>query len=427
MKDIKDLFYQIKDTSSLIVKKSIIKENEDNKLFLKAIKFLLDPNVITGINKKKIDKKVNCDGEIVGDFSELIDYLIANNTGTDENIATVRLFLLNCSDKDVGFYKDIITKSFRLGCNVKLVNSAIPGLIPVWNVQLGSAYDKLKLKDGERFYLSRKLNGCRASYYHDNLISRQGKHFNGMGHILHEIHQLEKDLGESGWFIDGELIRKNIDNVSDGENFRIGTGIINSDAHSKEEIKFVIFDMFKSKDIRSGESLEKYSIRKDRLNKIRRLLFDKGYHHLEIVEMVYEGTDQSVIMHFLDEAVKNDWEGLMLNKDATYKCKRTSDLIKIKKFYSMDLPIVDVVEGTGKYHGMLGAFVLQYKDGTVNVGSGFNDEQRKELWEKRRELINRVVEVKYKEITKDKNSGIESLQFPIFIQIRENGKSISYD
>ena len=114
----------------------------------------------------------------------------------------------------------------------------------------------------------------------------------------------------------------------------------------------------------------------------------------------------------------------MLNKDATYKCKRTSDLIKIKKFYSMDLPIVDVVEGTGKYHGMLGAFVLQYKDGTVNVGSGFNDEQRKELWEKRRELINRVVEVKYKEITKDKNSGIESLQFPIFIQIRENGSPL---
>ena len=307
LKDIKDLFYQIKDTSSLIVKKSIIKENEDNKLFLKVIKFLLDPNVITGINKKKIDKKVNCDGEIVGDFSELIDYLIDNNTGTDENIATVRLFLSNCSDKDVGFYKDIITKSFRLGCNVKLVNSAIPGLIPVWNVQLGSAYDKLKLKDGERFYLSRKLNGCRASYYHDKLISRQGKQFNGMGHILHEIHQLEKDLGESGWFIDGELIRKNIDNVSDGENFRIGMGIINSDAHSKEEIKFVIFDMFKSKDIRSGESLEKYSIRKDRLNKIRKLLFDKGYHHLEIVEMIYEGTDQSMIMHFLDEAVKNDW------------------------------------------------------------------------------------------------------------------------
>lgn len=49
------------------------------------------------------------------------------------------------------------------------------------------------------------------------------------------------------------------------------------------------------------------------------------------------------------------------------------------------------------------------------------------LWEKRSELIGRIVEVKYKEITKDKKNGLESLQFPIFTQVREIGKSISYD
>lgn len=427
MEEVIKIFEQIKSTSSITSKKSIINSYRNNELFLKVLKFLIDPSCITGISKKKIDKVVKCEGKIVEDFSELIDYLSENNTGCDRDIATAQIFLTNVPGDHILFYKDLITKSYRLGCNAKLINSVIPGLIPVWNVHLGSSCEKLRLKDGEWFSLSQKLNGCRASYYHDSLISRQGKRFNGMGHIVCEIHQLEKELNNMNLFLDGELIRKNVDHVSDNENFRIGTGIINSDAAVKGEIKFVIFDMFDANEIRFGESSEKYSVRRARLNDLRRILFEKHFENLEVVEMVYEGTDQSVIMHFLDKAIKEDWEGLMLNKDATYKCKRTTDLIKIKKFYSMDLPVIDVVEGDGRLRGTLGALIVRYKNNTVNVGSGFNDEQRRALWEKRSELIGRIVEVKYKEITKDKKNGLESLQFPIFTQVREIGKSISYD
>ena len=42
----------------------------------------------------------------------------------------------------------------------KGANKAIEGLIDTWEVQLGSGYDKLKLKDGEKFYISQKMNGC---------------------------------------------------------------------------------------------------------------------------------------------------------------------------------------------------------------------------------------------------------------------------
>ena len=83
------------------------------------------------------------------------------------------------------------------------------------------------------------MNGNRSSFYKGKLISRQGKEFTGMQHIISDLEQLG-----IGWFYDGELIRKNFDNLPDGENFRIGTGIINSDAETKDEIKFVIFDYF---------------------------------------------------------------------------------------------------------------------------------------------------------------------------------------
>lgn len=215
--------------------------------------------------------------------------------------------------------------------------------------------------------------------------------------------------------------------MSDGENFRIGTGIINSDVESKEEIRFVIFDYFPDYEVITGQSFAKYRVRREMLNSLRETIKEKSLHNIEIVTMVYEGTDQSQIMKWLDYAVNNGWEGLMLNKDATYKCKRTTDLIKIKKFYTMDLPVIDVLEGDGRLKGTLGSLVVQYKNNKVNVGSGFDDETRKLFWNEKDSLVGRVIEVKYKEITKDKKTGLESLQFPIFIQLRESGKCISYD
>ena len=93
----------------------------------------------------------------------------------------------------------------------------------------------------------------------------------------------------------------------------------------------------------------------------------------------------------------------------------------------MDLPVVAVVEGEGRLKGTLGALVVQYKENTVNVGSGFDDATRRSLWNQRDELIGRIMEVKYKEISKDKKTGLESLQFPIYMGMREYGKCISYD
>jgi len=422
------LFKQIQETNSLNEKKAIISANKNNELFKKCLRFLLDGNIITGISTKKINKRVSPSSELApyylcvnSTFEDIMNYLEKNNTGRDDDIYEIQTFLFG-HEEDREFYEQMITKSFRLGIDSKTVNKCIPGLIPSWEVQLGSSYEKLKLKDGEWFSLSQKMNGNRASLYQGKLISRQGKEFTGMQHIISDLEQLGV-----GWFYDGELIRKNIDNISDGENFRIGTGIINSDAAIKKEIKFVIFDYFPEDEVLTGKSSATYKIRRNMLNELRNVIKEKDLQNIEIVTMVYEGTDQSEIMKWLDYAVGKGWEGLMLNKDATYKCKRTTDLIKIKRFYTMDLPITEVLEGDGRLKGTLGALVVQYKDNTVNVGSGFDDETRAKFWKERDNLIGRVTEVKYKEISKDKKTGLESLQFPIYIGLREKGKRISYD
>lgn len=429
MVEVIKLFKQIQETSSLNDKKAIITANKDNELFKKCLRFLLDGNIVTGISNSKISKiNENTTKDKVtkklSTFKEVMDYLELHNTGKDEDIANVKSFIYEycISDEEIMFYVQMITKKYKLGVDAKTVNKCIPNLIPTWEVQLGSLYEKLKLKEGTWFSLSQKLNGNRASFYKGKLISRQGKEFTGMQHIISDLEQLG-----IGWFYDGELIRKNVDNLPDGENFRIGTGIINSDAKFKNEIKFIIFDYLPENDIKKKESTVKYKLRREILNKLREVIKEKHLQNVEIVTMVYEGTDQSQIMKWLDYAVEHGWEGLMLNKDATYKCKRTTDLIKIKRFYTMDLPIIEVLEGDGRLKGTLGALVVKYKDNTVNVGSGFDDKTRKSLWDKRKSLIGRVVEVKYKEISKDKKTGLESLQFPVYVGLREVGKEVSYN
>ena len=83
-------------------------------------------------------------------------------------------------------------------------------------------------------------------------------------------------------------------------------------------------------------------------------------------------------------------------------------------------------EGSGRLAGTLGAFVLDFKGNEVKVGTGFTDTQRSEYWGNREQLLGTLCEVKYKEISQDKSTGAESLQFPVFVTLRTDKTEVSY-
>ena len=431
MKEVIKIFKQIQETSSTNDKKAIITANKDNELFTKCLKFLLDSNVNTGISSKKIHKKVEPSSELApyyicanSTFEEVMDYLQKNNTGTDDDIYEIQCFLEE-HEEDREFYEQMITKKYKLGVDKKVVNKCIPNLIPSWDIQ--QAYplsEKNEPKDGEWFALTQKLNGSNCSYYNGKLISRQGKEFTGLQHIIDDIERLPR---HEKFFFNGELIRKNTDNLPDDQNFQIGTGIINSDDSDKSCIKFVIYEILPIEEFENGESKLTYKNRRIMLlNPLSTAISRLETDNLEVVPIIYDGTDKSKIKELLNQADSDGWEGLMLNKDTKWKNKRNNGILKVKSFKHADILCTGVVEGDGKYKGTLGNIICNYKGFDLSIGSGFLDSDRDYYWKHKNEIVGKIIQVKYKCETKNKKGGI-SLQFPIFQCIRFDKDKESYN
>lgn len=421
-----NLCTQLQSISGTKAKQQFLIDNrcDDFDFFLK---FLLNPQIVVGIDKKKLKKKVPLNISVgIEDLREALCYLMENNTGRDIDIGTCQYYI-HANHDYADFLTAVFTKSLKLGVDVKLVNKTYgKGFIPVHEVQLGSGRDKLRLKDNEVFFLTQKLNGVRCTYVNGKLISRQGTEFTGLDHITDAIHKAEAKYGNQNMVLDGELIHKNDGALSDNDNFRLGTGIINAKEGDKSNIMFVVFDILPYDDFVEGKSKANYSLRRAWLDTLSDILCGiTGC--VEVVPLLYSGTNQNRIDGWLAFADNHGWEGIMLNKEAPYECKRTTNLIKIKSFKFSDLRIIGYEEGDGKYKGMLGAVIVDYKGNSVNVGSGFDEAERVELWKNPDELIDKIATIKYKEVSKNKDTGLESLQFPVWNGLREDKTEPSYE
>ena len=407
--EVKEIFDKISNTSGKNDKIKIIKQNKDNELFIECLKFLLDSDIVTGLSKKKINKKVAVMGDRLETIEEAMEYLKQHNSGKDSDIAIIKDFC----DRQEGcklFCEGLFTKSLKIGVDVKGVNKAIPNLIQQHQVMLASKFEG-KLK-GE-VSMSLKLDGIRNSAMIENgrIIhkSRQGKVVEGLNQINQALNELELD----GYFIDGELIRINHDNIPSDENFRLTTTVVNSKSDNKEGLEFVVFDMTPIEDYHRGKCDMTYI---ERL-KLMEEKIGNGNEFIRLVPKYGITKDVDEIYDKLNEVINQQLEGLMLNTlNGKYEFgKRPKSIMKVKKFQDGDVLVTDVIEGDGRLVGTLGKVEIQfkYKDKiyTNYVGSGFSDSERSYYWEHKDELIGKVITISYFEISTNKQ-GEYGFRFP---------------
>lgn len=420
-----DAILQLQNTSGAIAKKKVIADNKDNDYFKKLLYYALHPLLTYKVSERTLRKPMPYNATItltMTNIFEVCEALAQRKALDDATVYQVKGFLAGQPDEYRELYTCIIAKTLRLGVTAKTVNKVIPGLIPEWEVQQAYPIEKYPIKDGTWFSLSQKLNGVRATYFRGHLYARSGEVYEGLDHIIDEIER----FGERPMALDGELTLLDKGELSDNEAFREATGIINSEAADKTRICFTIFDVISADEFASGESSVCYKQRRQVLDEMSLTIF-KDAQYTRVLEVLYQGTDQSKIDELLDKMVREDKEGLMVNLDVPYKCKRHNGILKVKRFYTMDLPIIRCEEGTGRLAGTLGAFVLNYKGNEVNVGTGFTDTERAIFWAARDKLTDLLCEVKYKEISYDKKTSAESLQFPVYVCLRTDKTEANYE
>lgn len=405
-----------------------VRENSDDTNFKSLLYYALNPLLTYNISEKTMSRILKEDiGEnnqklvFFDDIFQCCELLSRLRAMDDATLRQVQLFLLRfCNEEARSIYAKLLTKTLRLGITAKTINKIIPELIPEWEVQQAFPIDKYPIPEGTEFWITQKLNGARATFYKGQLLARSGLPYKGLEHITQKLDSIQK----SGYVVDGELILTHDGSMSDNEAFRTATGIINSDNGDKTAICYTLFDIIPERDFESDNPQVNYAQRRNALDSLIGQ-FDKE-SPIKILPVLYHGKDQSQIEPLFSKMVEEDKEGLVLNLDVPYKRTRHKGILKVKRFYTMDLLVVGYEEGSGRLSGSLGSLVLDYKGNKVNVGSGFSDEQRAELLEKRDDLTGMLCEVKYKEISQDKNTGLDSLQFPVFVSLRTDKADISY-
>ena len=403
------------------------------RFIVKVLEYTYNPYKQYNVTSKTINK--NPDLHRIGyvDLFYLLDALSKRTITGHDAISYINAFTESLSDSDTELVYRIIDKDLEIRAGAKVLNKAIPGLIPEFNVALAQKYEPKLASFGEdsldTWYASRKLDGVRCLAVVDDegrctLYSRMGKEFTTLDKVKKAI---EKTCIINTVF-DGEICLMDEDG---NEDFQSVMKELRRKDHQIENPVFMMFDMLHKPDFDKGKSTETLE---DRLHKLRTYVGgnDEPFKDCEIDKNILRYLDQSVITdgrHFdtwAQMATDNNWEGFMLRKNVGYEGKRSKNLLKVKKFHDAEYKVIKadfgkmavVRDGKEAQEIMLAQVWIEHKGYKVKVGSGFSQEQRIKYFTTD-DIIGKTITVQYFEETNNDKGGI-SLRFPTVKHIYEN-------
>lgn len=423
---------ELKRTTKRTTKIEILKNYFDNDSeIMNLVKRTYNPFenfYISSVKTKIVGKKniSDCYSQINTLLTQLSKRQVTGNIAKE---LVIRLMNDLTSEGQKVFY-NILNKDLKCGIGPESINTAHPGLIEQFSVQLANKYKEDKDYGVDFWYGSTKLDGIRCIYqskYADGIYTREGSKLVGLDHILGDMETLidrmkeHPEFGddEKAYFIDGELF-------SNDTSFNDIQGIVlsnkNIDMAKKRKIYLKCFAIGP---VKNTEDMVKFFDTKE--------LF-KGLAFVVPLDYFKVNNNPEEIMTKTRELVGQGYEGLMLRHPVIpYEWKRSNSLLKSKLLNETlaELTIVGYKpgkEGT-KYENSLGAFLCKgtvvdpiFTDGkkkigefdvTCEVGTGFSDDERKEIWEDPEAYVGKEIIINYQNMSQNSSDGSYSLRFGI--------------
>lgn len=413
VKEISLLFEGIEKTSGTKAKRELLElglNSEYKEDLEKVLYHLFNPMISTGISKTSWNKAeigVNAKFESI---SELIDYIQKNNTGKNIVVSSIKSFSKKFEPFEQKFFYYLATKDINIGISTTTVSKYIH--IPKFEIMLGERLNE-DVDFDRNYILTKKLDGVNLTCFKRGesitFFTRQGKQVDGLTDLIEQY----KELPDGVYF--GEALYSNEDEAKDRkELYRLSTGELNSKRENKK-ISHWIFDYQTLEEWDSENFITPYS---NTIHTLENIFLKSKLKNIKMVPLIYQGTGKEIAFELLKKAKKDGWEGLVLRySSSVYQKKRSSDFIKLKPKKEEDLKIIGFNEHKNK--NILGSLIVEYKNNSVKVGTGFSKQQRVEIWNNREKYLNKLCEVEFLDESENKN-GKKSLRHPVFVRFRND-------
>lgn len=372
--------------------------DEETQRFLQ---WALDPTKMFGVTVSAGDAVHSpCDGWW-GKLDNILQKLTDRELTGNEALKAVNNHLAEApTELDLKWAVRIINKDLRAGIAAATVNKVFPGLITSFDVALAEPFDPDKcLPLQGKWVVEPKLDGLRMIVLGGKAWTRNGKEITSVGPILEE---LSKYLDLDECVLDGEV-------MGASDDFDEASGSIRQ-KEKNTDLTYNVFDLV----LREHWDKQETATLLDR-KAVMESLLGEANGTVCIVPWVEVDADSTFddLEKLRDVFIEEGYEGAMLKADAPYRFKRSRELLKLKKFETLDAEVVGVYEGKGDILGSLGGIVVEHEGKTTKCGSGFTHKQRAEIWADPDSVIGRVAEIKYQNLTKT-----GSMRFPIFVKFR---------
>jgi len=239
--------------------------------------------------------------------------------------------------------------------------------------------------DVTQYWVSEKLDGVRARWDGQQLISRGGL-------LLHAPKWFTQDFPDT--VLDGELW------IARGKYQQTVSIVRKQQPHTGwQKIKFMIFDL--------PDHSGTFS---DRVNQMQSMAKQSASPFLQFIEQVQIASNEQLIQR-LQLVTDQGGEGLMLHRmSGLYRSGRSHDILKLKPFADAEAIVTGYRPGKGQFTGKMGAIQVKPTQGkTFFIGSGFSHQERDNP-----PPLGSTISYRYQGFT---DSGIP--RFAVFLRVRD--------